>query len=76
MQHPASRLLRDDDRVEERHHRAQLGADLLDLLAALGLRNLVKSGGRLVVLVDPALRELAVLMSARMRFISALRLGA
>src|SRR5688572_22466455 len=54
------RLLGDRDRIQERHHRAQLSADDLDFLTALLVAELVHGLATiLVVLVDEAFGELA-----------------
>src|SRR5262245_6165236 len=49
------------DRIHERHHLSELGADLLELLLALGATRLVEFGAARLVLGDPALGERAVL---------------
>ena len=51
----------DRDRVEERHLAAQLGADLLDLVVAVGRAHPLELVAAAVALGDPALGERAVL---------------
>src|SRR5262245_51633908 len=43
----------DGDRVQKRHHRAQLGPDLFDRLVLLAPASLVEPRAALLVLLDP-----------------------
>src|SRR5438093_4630953 len=51
----------DRHRIEERHHAAQLGADLLDRMLLLGRARLVELRTPCFVLLDPLRRERAIL---------------
>src|SRR6266404_7735134 len=51
---------RGHDRVEERHHRAQLQADLLDLLLLLGFAARQEIRAALFVLLDPGFGKAAI----------------